>query len=350
MTDTTLVDIIELCRQLDERAATVYGEFADLALGGELKAFWREMAVEEQAHAAFWSGIGQLARQGELSQMFEGPATTLADLREARGKIDRLLEQCPPTPEVASQFRLAYRMELYLLLPAFETIFHFLRGISELDSPAQSYEAHLERFIAALTRFGTVTPELEMLGETLSILWQRNRTLVLQGARDSLTGLLNRRGFFAMTQPILHFAARRKLSVGILLADIDGFRIINDRYGNQRGDDVLKAVADSIAANTRASDLVARYGGDEFIAFFCDVDTRTCQVIADKIRSRVAAQFIPPLLVTVSVGTASGQLGKTVDQDLAGLIAQADAHLAEARRQRQGPLAADTTFSPDQGA
>ena len=122
-----------------------------------------------------------------------------------------------------------------------------------------------------------------------------------------------------------------------MLIDLDHFKKVNDTYGHPVGDQVLVRLVELLQESVRNEDLVARYGGEEFIAFFCDVDARTCQVIADKIRSRVEAQFIPPLLVTVSIGAASGPLGLTVDQDLAGLIAQADTRLVEARRQGKEP-------------
>jgi diguanylate cyclase (GGDEF)-like protein len=81
---------------------------------------------------------------------------------------------------------------------------------------------------------------------------------------DSLCGVLNRRGFDrALRQAVAH-VARYGTPVALLVFDLDGFKAVNDRSGHAEGDRLLKAVAELLSANVRASDLVARIGGDEF--------------------------------------------------------------------------------------
>ncbi len=95
---------------------------------------------------------------------------------------------------------------------------------------------------------------------------------------DSLTGVHNRHFFEEVAHIILHDAARYKRSIHIVLFDLDNFKTINDTYGHETGDEVLRVFAKTVSSSIRESDIFARFGGDEFTALFHDCDRNNLNV------------------------------------------------------------------------
>ena len=124
-----------------------------------------------------------------------------------------------------------------------------------------TYETHLNRFIEALQSHCAMTPELELLGETLQRLWSDNRLLTQYATHDELTGLLNRRGFWFLARQLAYFSQRNQTNIAVLMLDIDDFRLVNEHYGHPVGDRVLKNIAATVQARLRRSDILGRYGG-----------------------------------------------------------------------------------------
>jgi diguanylate cyclase (GGDEF)-like protein len=129
---------------------------------------------------------------------------------------------------------------------------------------------------------------------------------------DELTGLYNRRFFNDTYQKEWNNAVRMQSPVGILMADIDYFKKYNDKYGHLQGDKCLQRIASSIKeAVKRPRDLVARFGGEEFIVLLPDTDLRGCVFVAGRILTIVEALDFPGApeasgaKVSVSVGIAS---------------------------------------------
>jgi diguanylate cyclase (GGDEF)-like protein len=147
---------------------------------------------------------------------------------------------------------------------------------------------------------------------------------------DELTGVLNRRGFFAAAQQLLTRQAKHGEPVSVLMFDLDHFKSINDRYGHVTGDEVLALFAATASGNLRASDVVARLGGEEFVAI---LPASLADATAAAERVRVAFQDAAatlagqPLAATVSVGAASAARCPTID----ALIAAADRALYRAK-------------------
>ncbi len=129
---------------------------------------------------------------------------------------------------------------------------------------------------------------------------------------DGLTNISNRRRFEDFLEQEWHRAQRQKAQLSLLLMDVDFFKLYNDTYGHQGGDDCLKQVA-AVLSDTvkRTTDLAARYGGEEFVVILTDTDKEGASVVAETIRSRVEALKIPHRgskvneFVTVSVGVAT---------------------------------------------
>jgi diguanylate cyclase (GGDEF)-like protein len=203
-------------------------------------------------------------------------------------------------------------------------------------------------FLAAVQRHWPLCRAL------LGVLAQRLRTadvLVAEHARDPVTGLYSRRALqelyergVARARRVVTGAAGGAADGGqeaarpmaVLFIDIDRFKEINDRYGHHTGDEVLRAVAMTLSACTRTSDLVARHGGDEFVILLPGANAESAARVAARIRGRLEQRPPGPVPFTVSVGTA------VVDQreptSLDALLRQADEAMYQdkARRAARG--------------
>jgi diguanylate cyclase len=159
----------------------------------------------------------------------------------------------------------------------------------------------------------------------------QNRLLDELGHTDGLTGLGNRRQFFAVAESELERHRRTGRPAALVIMDIDHFKTINDRFGHPVGDDVLCAVAEILRHCCRTPDTPARYGGDEFVLLLPETDEFGAAEVAHRIRSRLATlvlEHAPDLRCTVSLGAAEATRAVT-SVDL--WIAQADAALYRAK-------------------
>ena len=155
-----------------------------------------------------------------------------------------------------------------------------------------------------------------------------------QAVTDELTGLANHRRFQELLTLEMEQVRRYHHPVGLIMLDIDDFKSVNDTYGHQQGDVVLRRVARVLADTSREADLPARYGGEEMALILPHTDMAGSFAIAERIRTAIEAMRIPRvdqdgiLRVTASLGVAAFTDGSKED-----LIAEADAALYEAKRQ-----------------
>ena len=136
-----------------------------------------------------------------------------------------------------------------------------------------------------------------------------SKRLAMQTHVDYLTGILNRRGLFDTILPLSYLAKRNNYSIGIMMVDIDHFKIVNDTYGHQAGDRTLRSVAQIMKATVRSSDIVGRYGGEEFLVFLSPVDSDFLFTIAEKIRTEIESESKKDIPVTTSIGVSYGIIG-----------------------------------------
>jgi len=166
---------------------------------------------------------------------------------------------------------------------------------------------------------------------------QANRRLEDLAATDALTLLPNRRGFDVRLAQEWRRSRREQTPLSLLLLDVDCFKLFNDHYGHQGGDDCLRRVGQGIldAARQRPGDIAARYGGEEFVVILPDTDELGAVHVAERIRAAVEALAIPHAAhpcgrVTASGGAATAR-PEAAGTDLSGLIRLADEALYRAK-------------------
>jgi len=153
----------------------------------------------------------------------------------------------------------------------------------------------------------------------------------MAAATDPLTGLLNRRGFFEAAGSLMAISRRRHMApIGVLAFDLDHFKAINDKSGHAAGDAVLQLFAKVARDTLRATDIVGRLGGEEFVAVLPSTAAEAT-VAAERVRAALAATGIVRngrrITATVSIGVASGSPASAIDL----LITRADDALYRAK-------------------
>lgn len=158
-----------------------------------------------------------------------------------------------------------------------------------------------------------------------------NRALDLQARTDALTGLLNRRGFETQMAFAVALARRSSRPLSLITVDVDHFKRVNDTYGHEAGDEVLRRLARTLESRLRGSDVVARLGGEEFVALLPDTDLTGAQSIAQALVTAMAEQQDPVVgTITVSAGVATM---RGADDTGAAMLRRGDAALYEAKGQ-----------------
>ncbi len=151
--------------------------------------------------------------------------------------------------------------------------------------------------------------------------------LFKQATSDPLTGLHNRSRFHALSSHELLRSQRSREPVTVLLCDVDHFKRVNDQYGHEAGDKVLVHVTKILSENLRECDVLARWGGEEFLALMPNCRLETAQIVAERIRAAIESASLElgdaVIKVTVSQGVAEV---KSTD-DLQAAIARADSAL-----------------------
>lgn len=172
-----------------------------------------------------------------------------------------------------------------------------------------------------------------------TILWllakleRTEQELRLLSSTDPLTQAYNRRYILERAEAELSRVRRQGGQFAVLLLDIDHFKQVNDTYGHLAGDTVLRAASDLFCAQARLTDVVGRYGGEEFIALLPDTGKAQALDMAERFRASLAAMSVAfeaiEVNVTVSIGVACGT-GDTAGLD--AVLAQADQFLYQAKR------------------
>lgn len=169
---------------------------------------------------------------------------------------------------------------------------------------------------------------------------------------DVLTNLNNRRSFYKYVQPIWSISLRSKSNTSIIMLDIDDFKLINDSYGHALGDQVLVKLAETIQKEARSGDILARWGGEEFLIFLPETRLQDAVTIAERVRNKVSSLQVTSakgekLAISASFGVASNRNDHVV---LDELIASADQQLYRAKKQGRNCVCSDFAADGDCGS
>jgi diguanylate cyclase (GGDEF)-like protein len=214
--------------------------------------------------------------------------------------------------------------------------------------PKPFADEELEARIFAALRVRATQTELRERNQQLESMLHHVEALAIT---DPLTGLFNRRRFADVLRREFALTKRYQNSLSCLMVDIDHFKRVNDRYGHEMGDKVLKEVAQTLSQNLREVDVPSRYGGEEFAILLPHTPKNNAYVVADRILERVRLLSFTfreePISITVSIGV--GSTADVASNEADELIRVADLALYEAKRSgrdRVVTYSADTARPP----
>lgn len=194
----------------------------------------------------------------------------------------------------------------------------------------RALDSGLDDFLTKASSDSEIVAKLRSAARRLQMerrLHVENEELQTLALTDELTGVANRRALFREAESIL--TSGRNLAA--VLFDLDRFKHINDTYGHLMGDRILADVAASLKANTRVGDVIARYGGDEFVLLLPDTPVEEARAITARITRRVSELrwTMGDYVVTASITTGLALSGSA--STIATLLAECDARLYEAK-------------------
>lgn len=150
-------------------------------------------------------------------------------------------------------------------------------------------------------------------------------------ARDPLTGLNNRRAFIEKAQLVWNMTQRNQRELAVIILDIDHFKSINDRYGHAAGDAALVAISEVLSASARDEDVVARWGGEEFLLLLPETRLESALVMAERLKKAIQEIRVPSQGGEIAFTASFGVAHKAGHENLNELISEADRYLYQSK-------------------
>lgn len=191
-----------------------------------------------------------------------------------------------------------------------------LRVLAEYD--VEGLEGRHDRLLDLDRRYADVQAQLTEANRKLQ---QCEAEIVEVSQTDALTGVGNRRRLDQVLVTEISRCDRTGEQLSAMMADLDHFKRVNDQYGHEAGDKVLAAFGELLRQHTRATDVVTRFGGEEFVVLLPHTDREQARVMAERVRQAFASLRIEPLRdpVTVSIGVAELLPGERAEGLLRGI-------------------------------
>jgi diguanylate cyclase (GGDEF)-like protein len=298
-------EILALCAQMDRLACDTYTTMSTACADAALRDVFAKMAKDESAHVGWWEELGQAWADGLLPDIYAESNTVCDQMADTL----RSLEAAVPAPGVAisgdDALTTAVSIEFFMLDPMFGELLD-LAEPATAHSRHEAYDRHIDRLIKAVEDHYPAPALAGFLARVLRRSVRENRALAQYAMRDPLTDLVNRRAFGAHARQWAAWSARYGRPLAVLLVDVDHLKAINDTWGHPVGDKALVAVAAAITEATRAADVSARYGGDEFAVLAPETGPEDAHRLAERILDAVRTIDIPidgtSVRATVSVG------------------------------------------------
>ncbi|MEM9531404.1 MAG: diguanylate cyclase [Pseudomonadota bacterium] len=279
------------------------------------------------------------AREEEQKRFEEFVQHMAEQFQELEGVINANVESEQEAFEGREQFRSAMEASTQSVTTAIARSTNLKQLQTAVSREVEEISGNLTRFAEADSirqkKFeASISLLQEKLGEAhteCNELYSEISHLRVKTQLDPLTGLPNRAGFMERAQHEFERATRYGNRLSLAVADIDRFKLVNDRYGHKAGDTVITEVGSIIAASLRKSDFVCRYGGEEFVVLLPETTGEQAQAVAEKIREAVSecpfAFRDRRVQITISVGVA--ELEAT--QSISDLVEKADVALYAAK-------------------
>ncbi|PWE47273.1 sensor domain-containing diguanylate cyclase [Pseudomonas prosekii] len=229
-----------------------------------------------------------------------------------------------PIEQLARAAKQVGEQQPNVVFPQHHPVLEIAQLVSSIEGMTQSLLGKEHELLEANTSLEAT------VAQRTAALTQANADLLKLATHDALTGVFNRRRFDEKLAECSLLFQRTGRTFALLFIDADHFKRINDTYGHATGDDVLVQLAQLIQRNTRATDFVARFGGEEFAVLLPELEEpESPEVVAEKIRAAIAqAQFAAVGQVTVSIGVGVAELS---DSNASALIKRADERLYQAK-------------------
>lgn len=338
--------ILDLCVKMDEFALATYRSMQDSCSNPELSGVFGRMATEESTHLEWWSELRAAWDQGLVPDVINDTEGLERHMRQIH---EEMLATAPADfkgVDDDTKLDIAARLEFFMLDP----IFGELLDLTEPGGARvhrEAYARHVERVVTAIEMFYSRGDLARFLARVLRRAWRDNLTLAAFASRDPLTALHNRRGLLLHLDQWHSWAGRYSRPLGVLLIDVDDFKQVNDTHGHSVGDLALRAVGAALEAGLRGSDLVARYGGDEFAIIAPETGIEELEMLAGRLIDGVRETPLvdwdgSKIPLSISVGGAVMLSADGVKVD--GLLAAADASLYEAKQSGKGRSGAIAGF------
>jgi diguanylate cyclase (GGDEF)-like protein len=323
-------EILQRCVELDTTAYNTYEELAKWCRDPELKRTFERMRLEESGHIAWWSELRDAYAAGLVPPPID-ELTLREAIDEAEAQVSGLLGKDLSVLGPDEMLDLAVRMEFFMLDTAFGELIELLDpGMSHAHREA--YSRHVLRLVNEIEARGDESGTSAFLARVLSRAFANQERLATLATHDPLTGLFNRRGFYNYLAQSCSWAERYRRPIGVLVIDIDHFKRVNDTFGHPAGDEVLRRISTTFTDVARTSDMVGRYGGEEFAILAPETSAAALVSLAQRVLEEVRSRTLIPNVdhpVTVSVGIGYAEDGHHTTPEL--LLASADKSLYEAK-------------------
>jgi diguanylate cyclase (GGDEF)-like protein len=209
-------------------------------------------------------------------------------------------------------------------------VLEIVRIMASILRPAPPDIMHVDQVHSFLMLLQCIMGLANMAAVLWLALWLQRDDLHAMAFTDGLTGLMNRRGFDELLEREIQRSQYTNEPIALLLIDLDHFKAINDQFGHQTGDEVIRSLGRLLHAQTRAADSVARYGGEEFVMLLRGSQTGHAESVAERLRNQIAAiEGLPHgIHLTASIGIAA----YAADDTTASLVKRSDDALYRSKR------------------
>ncbi|MGA1939413.1 sensor domain-containing diguanylate cyclase [Arcobacter sp. YIC-310] len=218
------------------------------------------------------------------------------------------------------------------------TILAFSEKTNKINTKSKKkiIDEKLEKNIISNKHYLVLDALTNLSNKVIEELEEVHKKLKEEANKDYLTNLYNKRYFDEVSHNLIEIAKRQNSPISVIMIDIDFFKNINDTYGHIVGDEVIKNIASLLIKNTRKSDIVSRFGGEEFAILLPNTNKKDAKEIAEKLRNIIEEHIIilentKEIKLTISLGVC--QMNLKCDENISKVIDNADIALYQAKKQ-----------------